>query len=82
MVDFTTSGKPRIGDRDLTRIWSYLGLKLRSFLVEMAKGTSDWISSINVECVSACCAGGLPIESRHPTSATYVTCRERDWLPC
>ena len=27
-------------------------------------------------------AGGFPIESRQPTSATYIACRERDWLPC
>ena len=35
-----------------------------------------------VDSTSAYCAGGLPIESRHPTSAIYVACRECDWLPC
>ena len=30
----------------------------------------------------AYCAGGLPIESQNPTSATYVACREHNWLPC
>ena len=32
--------------------------------------------------VDSTCAGSLPIESRHPTSATYVACREHDGLPC
>ena len=35
-----------------------------------------------MDSASVCCAGGLPIESRHPTSAAYVACRECDWLPC
>ena len=35
-----------------------------------------------VESISAHCAGGLPIEYRHPTSVTNVACRERDRPPC
>ena len=35
-----------------------------------------------VDSVSAYYAGGLPIESQQPTSATYVTCRECNWPPC
>ena len=35
-----------------------------------------------VDSTSAYGAGGLLIESRHPTSATYVACRECDQLPC
>ena len=35
-----------------------------------------------VENVSAYYAGGLPIESRQPTSVTNVACREWDQLPC
>ena len=35
-----------------------------------------------VETTSAHCAGGLPIESRQPTSVTNVACREHNWLPC
>ena len=35
-----------------------------------------------VESTSAHCAGGLPIESRQPTSVTNVACRERDRPPC
>ena len=35
-----------------------------------------------VDSTSAHCAGHLPIESRHSTSATHVACREHNWLPC
>ena len=35
-----------------------------------------------VDSVSAYCAGGLSTKSWQPTSATYVACREPDWLPC
>ena len=35
-----------------------------------------------VESTSAHCVGGLPIESRQPTSVTNVACREHDRLPC
>ena len=35
-----------------------------------------------VESTSAHCAGGLPIESRQPTSVTNVACREHDRPPC
>ena len=35
-----------------------------------------------VESTSAHCAGGLPIESRQPTSVTNMACRERDRPPC
>ena len=35
-----------------------------------------------VDSMSAYYVVGLPIESRQPTSATYVACRECDWLPC
>ena len=35
-----------------------------------------------VDSMSAYYAGGLPIESRQPTSVTNMACRERDWPPC
>ena len=35
-----------------------------------------------VESMSAHCVGGLPIESRQPTSVTNVACRECDQPPC
>ena len=35
-----------------------------------------------VDSTSAYYAGSLLIESRHPTAATYVACRERARLPC
>ena len=35
-----------------------------------------------MDSVSAYYAGGLPIKSWQPTSATYVACREHDQLPC
>ena len=35
-----------------------------------------------MDSVSAYYAGGLPIESRQPTSVTNVACMECNWLPC
>ena len=61
---------------------SLLTKQLTGFL-ELIK-ISNWNAGRGgrVDSTSAYCAGGLPIESRHPTSATYVACRECDRLPC
>ena len=53
------------------------------FLSSLTKfATTEAGRGSRVDSTFAYCAGGLPIVSQYPTSATYVACRERDWLPC
>ena len=43
---------------------------------------SHQVKPVAVDSLSTYYAGGLPIESQQPTSATDTACREHDRLPC